>query len=84
VAALAVAGVLDAFFIDEGVDVLEVPRGAEAVGVDGLAPLVIGLLMAVAAILGCVKAFGADKLAGGGGGVGGQEWSLFAEGVVVV
>jgi hypothetical protein len=84
VAALAVAGELDALFVDEGVDVFEVPGGAEAVGVDGLAPLVVGLLMAVAAVLGCVEAFGADELAGGGGGVGGQERGVFAEGVVVV
>ncbi len=58
VAALAVARVLHALLIDEHVDVLQIPGRAEAVGVNGLAPLVIGLLVAVAAVLGRVEALG--------------------------
>jgi hypothetical protein len=83
-AAFAMAGVLHSLFVNEMVDVLEVPGGTEAVGMDGLAPLVIGLLVAVAAVFGGVEALGAYELAGGTGGVGGQKRGLFAEGVVVV
>src|ERR1039458_1359897 len=49
----------------------------------GLAPLVVGLLVAVAAVLSGVKALGAEELAVQGGGVGGEERGVFAEGVVV-
>src|ERR1700730_7401885 len=69
VAALAMAGELHAFHVDEQVDVLEVPWGAKAIGMNGLAPLVIGLLVAMAAVLGRVKALGAEELAVGGRGV---------------
>ena len=48
-----------------------------------LAPLVIGLLVAVAAVLGGGEDLGAPELAVDGGGVGGQEGRLLAEGVVV-
>ena len=83
VAALAMAGVLNAFFVDEGVDVFEVPEGAEAVGVGGLTPLSVGLLVAVAAVGRGGEGFGAEELAVIAGGVGGQEGRGFAEGVVV-
>ncbi len=83
VAAFAVAGELHAFLVNEGVDVFQIPGGAEAIGMHRLTPLVVGLLVAVAAVFGGVEAFGADELAGGGGGVGGKEGRVFAEGVVV-
>jgi len=82
-AALAVAGVLNALLIDECVDVFEIPRGAEAVRVNRLTPLAIGLLVAVAAILGRVKVLGAQELTVGGGRVRGKKRSVFAESVVV-
>ena len=84
VAALAVARVLHALLVDERVDVLQIPGGAEAVGVNRLAPLMVGLLVAMAAVLGSGEALGADELAGTCGRVGGKEWRVFAEGVVVV
>ncbi len=83
VAALAVARILDALLVDEHVDVLQIPGISEGVGVNGLAPLGVSLLVAVATVLCGVEALGAEELAVGGGGVGGQERSVFAEGVVV-
>ena len=71
VAALAMAGELHAFLVDEGVDVLQIPGRAEAVGMRGLAPLAVGLLVAMAAVLGGVEAARIKELAVGGGGIGG-------------
>ena len=83
VAAFAVARELHPFLVDEHVDVFQIPGGTEAVGVRGLAPLVVGLLVAVAAVLRRVKALGAEELAVDRHGVGGQERRVLAEGVVV-
>src|ERR1700691_2066274 len=83
VAALAVTRVLYALLVDQRVDVLQIPGGAEAVRVHGLTPLVIGLLVAVAAVLGGGEDFGTPELAVDGGGVRRQEGRLLAEGVVV-
>jgi hypothetical protein len=59
-AAFAMAGVGDAFGVGELLHVLDVPRGAEAIGVAGLTPLRVDAGMAVTAV-------------GGGGDVGGLE-----------
>ena len=83
VATLAVARELDPLLIDEHVDVLQVPGLPEAVGVNGLAPLVIGLLVAAAAVFGREDAAGIDELTVGGHGVRREEWGFLAEGVVV-
>jgi hypothetical protein len=83
VAALAVAGELDSLRINKQVDVLEVPRGAKAVGMNRLAPLVVGLVVAVSAVFSRVERLGAEELAVRGDGIRGQERRLLAEGVVV-
>ena len=83
VAAFAVAGELHAFLVDEHVDVLQIPGGAEGVGMNRLAPLVIGLLVTVAAVLGGVEAARIEKLAVDRHGVGGEERRVLAKGVVV-
>ena len=83
-AALAVTGELDAFLRNQEVDVLRVPRGAEGVGVGGLAPFGVGFLVAVAAVLRGGEGFGVDELAGVGGGERGEEGLIGAEAVVVV
>ena len=83
VAAFAMARELHALLIDEHVDVLEVPGSAEAIGVNGLTPLVVGLLVAVAAVFGRVEASRVEELAVGGHGVRGKKGGFFAEGVVV-
>ena len=57
-ASLAMAGELHALFVDEHVDVLQVPRLAKCVGMDGLPPLVVGLLVAMSAVLGGGEALG--------------------------
>ncbi len=73
VAAVAVARELDALGVDQNVDALAIERRAEGVGVQGLPPLVICLLMAVSAIRGVGKGAGLDEgavlhhgVAGGG------------------
>jgi hypothetical protein len=43
----------------------------------------VGLLVAVAAVLSGVKALGAEELAVRGVGIGGKKGGVFAEGVVV-
>ncbi len=65
------------------VHVLQVPRSAEAVGVNRLAPLVVCLLVAMAAVLSGGEGLGADELAVDRGRVRGQERRVLAEGVVV-
>ena len=82
-AAFAMARVLDALFSDEHVDVLQVPGLAKAVGVNGLAPLVVGLLVAVAAVFGGENAARIDELAVDGHRIRGKEGRFLAEGVVV-
>jgi hypothetical protein len=54
-ATIAVACEFDALGADKNVDAGAVERGAEGVGVERLAPLVIGLLVAVPAVLGIGK-----------------------------
>src|SRR3569833_2469587 len=83
VAALAVARELDSLFADEQVHVLQIPGLTEAVRVNRLPPLVVGLLMAVAAVLGRGNAARVDELTVGRHRVRGQEGMLFPEGVVV-
>jgi hypothetical protein len=82
-ATFAVAGELHALLVDHHVDVLQIPGGAEAVGVHRLPPLVVGLFVAMPAVFGRVEALRALKLAVGRHGVGGQERRFFAERVVV-
>ncbi len=82
-AAFAVARELDALLSDEHVDVLQIPGLAKAVGVNGLAPLVVGLLMAMAAVFSGENAARIDELAIDGHRVRGKEWRFLAEGVVV-
>ena len=83
VAALAMAGELDALLVDERVDVLEIPGRAEAVGVNRFPPLGVGGLVAVAAVLGGGEAGGREELAVVRHGIRRQEGRVFAEGVVV-
>src|SRR5215472_5402486 len=83
VATLAVARELHALLVNERVDVLEVPRGAEGVGVHGLAPLVVGGLVAVAAVFGSGEDLGAEELAVVRHGVRGQEGGFLSKRVVV-
>jgi len=79
-----VAGELDAFALVEEADVAQVPLRAVVVGVRGLTPLMLGLLMTAAAVLGGRKVFGVDEFTGVGGHERGQEVRLFAEMVVVL
>ena len=81
--AFAMARVLDALFSDEHVDVLQVPGLAKAVGVNGLAPLVVGLLVAVTAVFGGEDIARIDELAVDCHRVRGKEGGFLAEGVVV-
>lgn len=83
VTAFAVAGELDALAFVEEVDVAEIPLGAVGVGVRGLTPLMLGLLMTVAAVLGGGKGLGINEFTGIGGHEGGQEMSLVAEMIVI-
>ena len=50
----------------------------------GLAPLRIGLLVAMSAVFRCQKSLGIDELAGIGGRIRRQEWPVSAEAGVVV
>ena len=83
VAALAVAGVLHTLLIDEQVYVLEIPGSTETIGVNGLAPLAVRLLMAVTAILGSGEALGARELPSTCCGIRGKKRRVFAECVIV-
>jgi len=79
-ATVAVACKLNALGANENVDAGAVERGAEGVGVQRLSPLVIGLLVAVAAVLGVGKgACGQEVLAFDGCVAGGRNLVL-AEG----
>src|ERR1700756_2193711 len=77
------AGILNALLVDEHVDVLQVPRGAEAVGVRSLAPLMVSLLVTVSAVLGGVKTFGVEELSVRGCRIGGKERRVLAESKVI-
>ena len=83
VAAFAVARELHALLGDEHVDVLQVPGLAKAVGVHGLAPLVVGLLVAVAAVFGGENAARIDELTVAVIAFEGRKGRFLAEGVVV-
>ncbi len=74
------AGELDAFFVEEEVDAGAVEGGAEGVGVEGLAPLAVGLLVAVAAVVGGGEGGGLDEVVGLDGGVAGEGDALGAKG----
>ncbi len=69
-AAFAMAGVGDALFGVEQVDVAEVPGGAIGVGVGRLTPLSVGFLVTMRAILCRGKALGVDEFAVVSGDIG--------------
>ena len=84
VATLAMTRVFDAARADQKIDVLHVPGIAEGIGVHGLPPLRIGLLMAVSAIVGREEVFRVNKLAGIGGGIRRQKRLIGGEGKPIV
>ena len=83
VAAIAVAGEGDAFFAQEEVDAGAVEGRAKGVGVEGLTPLVVGLLVAVAAVLGGGKGGGRNEVVALDGGVAGEGDVVGSEGELV-
>ena len=83
-AAFTVASVFNAFFRGEEAGIFYVPGGAKGVGVSGLTPLFVRLLMAVAAVLCSGEGFGIDELAGVGGCVRREEGLIGAESKVVM
>jgi hypothetical protein len=73
VAAIAVAGVLDALGAEEDVDAGAIEGRPEGVGVKGLTPLTVGLLVAVAAVGGVGEVCGGEEVVGFGDGVAGER-----------
>jgi hypothetical protein len=64
VTTLAVAGEFNSFGVVQQGDIFEVIRYAIGVGVSGLAPLLVTLLMTMTAVLCRRKSLGVDKFAG--------------------
>ena len=83
VAAVAVARELNPLGADQDIDAGAVERRPEGVGVQRLTPLVVGLLVAVAAVGGVGKGAWLEKVPTFGGGVSGQRNLVFCEGEVV-
>lgn len=83
-AAFTVAGVLDTFAVVEEIDIAKVPGGTVGVGVGGLAPLMLGFLVTVAAVLSGGKGLRVDELAGVGGHERRKEMSVVAKVIVVL
>jgi hypothetical protein len=73
VASFTMAGVLNALLLLHQIYIAEIPGRSVRIRVCGLAPLSVGLFMAVAAILRGRKALGIDELACIGRRVRGQE-----------
>jgi hypothetical protein len=84
VTAFAMARKLNSLAVVKQADVAQVPGGTVGVGVRGLTPLMLGFLVAVAAVLCGGKVFWVDKFTGVGGHEGRQEMSLVAETVVIL
>ena len=83
VAAIAVAGKLHALGAQENIDALAVKRRAEGVGMEGLAPLVVRLFVAVAAVASIRKCAGGEKLIPLHRGIAGEGDIVFGECEVV-
>lgn len=83
VTAFAVARKFNSFAVVEQADVAQVPGRTVGVGVGGLTPLMLGFLMAAAAVLCCGKGLGVNEFTGVGGHQRGEEMSLVAEPIVV-
>ena len=83
VAAIAVPRELDAFGADQDVDAGPVERRAERVGVQRLTPLVVGLFVAMAAILRLRKSAGLNELVALDGSIAGQRQVVLAETKIV-
>src|SRR5208282_1666667 len=83
VAAIAVAGELNAFGADEDVDAGAVERSAEGVGVQGLAPLAVGFVVAVRAVFGFRESARLNKVVALNGGIARKRQVVFAEKKIV-
>ena len=83
VAAIAVPRVLDAFGADQDVDAGSVERRAEGVGMQCLTPLVVGLFVAMATVLGLRKSAGLNEVVTFDSSISGQGQVVFAEKKVV-
>ena len=83
VATVAMAGELDTFGADENVDAGAVERRAEGIGVQGLAPLAVGFVMAVGAVLGVRESAWLDELVAFRGSIAGEGKVVLAEKKVV-
>src|SRR5205823_147779 len=64
--------------------IFEIVRDAIGIGVSGLAPLLMALLMAMTAVLRGWEILGIDKLARVSHRVGGDEGEFFSEAIVVL
>ena len=82
-AAVAVTRELDAFGAYKNVDAGAVERRAEGVGVQGLAPLAVGFVMAVGAIFGIRECAGLDELVAFGGSIAGEGKVVLSEKEIV-
>ena len=83
VAAIAVARKLNAFGPQQNIHARPVKRRSEGVRVQRLPPLMIGLLVAVSAILGVGKCVRIEKIAAHGRGVAGQGDASLGNGKVI-
>ena len=83
VAAIAVAGEFHAFGAQQNVHALAIERRAEGVGVESLAPLVVGLLMAVAAVACIGKRAGRKKVVAFHRRIARERNAVLGEGKVV-
>src|SRR5208282_4590051 len=83
VAAIAVPREFDAFGADQDVDARAVERRAEGVGVQRLAPLAIGFLVAMAAVLGFRESAWLNKIVALDGSIAGEGQIVLAEKKVV-
>ena len=84
VTAFTMTRVLDTLLRCEKIDVAQVVRDTIGVGVCRLTPLLVRLLMAVTAVLGCREELWINELAVRGGRVRRQKMKVFAEVIVVV
>ena len=79
VATVAMSREFDAFSTHQNVDARSVERRAKRVRVQRLTPLVVGLFVAMATILGLRKSTGLNELIAHGGGVAGEREVVLAE-----
>ena len=82
-ATVAVARKLDPFGANEDVDAGAVEGRAEGVGVQGLAPLAVGFIVAMGAVFGLWKGARLDELVALGGSIAGEGEVVLAEKKVV-